>query len=169
MSSTRMILVGRFPVNLIGLDEIFEELYQEGKTPSDDLKSLLLAKVKAQNYVPPKAEGEYAEALLREYKRFCQAKEGKEGAVRAAPRTWRGIPREQIPWFPTIYEDLCDGCRKCVEFCPYDVFEWDEDKNVPLVVNPLNCVVGCTSCADICPLDAIGFPPRSMLETLRRR
>lgn len=165
--SSRMILVGRFPVNLMRLDEIFEELYWKRKTPSDDLKGVLLAKIKAQNYVPPKAEEEYAEAILREYRKFCRAKKGGTGAAKAAPRTWQGIPREQVPWFPTIYEDLCDGCRKCIEFCPYDVFEWDEERDMPLVVNPLNCVVGCSSCADTCPLDAIGFPPHSMLETLR--
>jgi len=166
---SRMILVGRFPVNFVGLDELFEEFYREGKAPSDDLKEVLLARVRAQNYIPSKAEDEYAQALLREYRRFCQAKEGGEKAVKVMPRTWQGIPREQIPWFPTVYEDLCDGCRKCIEFCPYGVFEWDEEKNVPLVANPLNCIVGCTSCADLCPLDAINFPSHSLLEMLQKR
>lgn len=166
MSSTRTILVGRFPVSLVGLDEIFEELYQEGKSPSDDLKGFLLSRVKVQNYIPPKAEDEYAQALLREYKKFCRAKEGKEEAVRVVPRTWQGVPREQIPWFPTVYDDLCDGCRKCVEFCPYDVFAWDEETDRPQVANPLNCIVGCTACTRICAPGAITFPPSTMLASL---
>jgi len=162
----KMVSIGGFVVSLVGLDEVFEELYREGKAPSEDVKESLLSKVKARNYVPPKAEAQYAEALLREYRKFYQAKEGKRKATTTAPRTWRGVPREQVPWFPTVYEDLCDGCRKCIELCPYDVFEWDEEKNVPVVVQPWNCLVGCSNCADLCAPQAIKFPPRSILETL---
>ncbi|RLC79117.1 MAG: hypothetical protein DRI61_08580 [Chloroflexi bacterium] len=167
--SVKMILVGDFTVGLIGLDEVFEELYREGNAPSERLKEQLLAKVRAYNYIPPKAESEYAQALLREYKRFYQTKKGKGRPIKPAPKTWQGLPREQIPWFPTVYEDLCNGCHKCVEFCPYGVFEWDKDKNVPLVTNPWNCLVGCSSCADVCPPGAIKFPPRSILKTLQSR
>ena len=160
----KMVSIGGFTVGLVGLDEVFEELYREGRAPSEDVKGLLLSRVKARNYVPPKAEVQYAEALLKEYRKFYQAKEGGGKAAPTAPRSWRGIPREQVPWFPTVYEDLCDGCRKCFEFCPYGVFEWDEDKNVPVVAEPWNCVVGCSSCADLCPPGAIKFPPRSVLK-----
>jgi len=64
-------------------------------------------------------------------------------------------------WFPTINSDECDGCKrtfKCVDFCPYDVLEAEEDRVV--VINPLSCIQGCSTCASLCPKDAIIFPTR---------
>ena len=36
------------------------------------------------------------------------------------------VPREKIPWFPTIDVDACIGDQECVKFCKNDVFVWDE-------------------------------------------
>jgi len=36
---------------------------------------------------------------------------------------YQGIPREDIPWFPLIDPERCDHCLKCLEFCPYKVYE----------------------------------------------
>lgn len=68
------------------------------------------------------------------------------------------IPREKIPWYPTINTDLCIGDEECINFCKNDVFEWDEETMHPVVKNPLNCVVGCSACAQICTVEAISFP-----------
>lgn len=68
------------------------------------------------------------------------------------------IPREKIPWFPTIDEEKCIGCRECFEFCKNGVFEWDEENNHPRVVKPFNCVIGCSACQNLCTQDAILFP-----------
>ena len=46
-------------------------------------------------------------------------------------RTWRGILREEIPWYPTIDPDRCTGCRTCVDFCRNDVLEFDEPAEGP--------------------------------------
>jgi NAD-dependent dihydropyrimidine dehydrogenase PreA subunit len=73
-------------------------------------------------------------------------------------KEWRGIPREEIPWFPAIDETKCIGCRSCVEFCPNDVLEFDEAAGKARVKNPYNCVVECKACAKLCPVDAISFP-----------
>lgn len=73
-------------------------------------------------------------------------------------KEWRGIPREEIPWFPTIDEETCIGCRLCVEFCPNKVLEFDEAARKARVTYPFNCVVECKACAKICPVDAISFP-----------
>ena len=73
-------------------------------------------------------------------------------------KTWRGIPREEIPWYPTIHPDKCTGCRTCVDFCPNDVLEFDEAAGKTIVKNPFSCVVECSTCGKLCPEGAIRFP-----------
>ena len=73
-------------------------------------------------------------------------------------KTWRGIPREQIPWYPTIDPDKCTGCRTCVDFCRNDVLEFNEADGKTRVKNHYNCVVECSTCAKLCPEGAITFP-----------
>jgi len=76
-------------------------------------------------------------------------------------KTYMGIPREDLPWYPRIDEEKCIACGKCLEFCPNDVFELGA--KVMVVKNPMNCVVGCTKCAPECPVDAISFPTKKEL------
>jgi NAD-dependent dihydropyrimidine dehydrogenase PreA subunit len=71
---------------------------------------------------------------------------------------WRGIPREEIPWFPTIDAEKCIGCRECITICKNGVLAFDEVAQKFTVVNPYNCVVECRTCARLCPADAISFP-----------
>jgi len=71
---------------------------------------------------------------------------------------WRGIPREKIPWFPTIAAEACSGCRTCVEFCKNDVLGFDATTQKAAVLNPYNCVVECSTCGRLCPSGAISFP-----------
>lgn len=73
-------------------------------------------------------------------------------------KEWRGISREEIPWFPTIDEETCIGCKECVQFCPNEVLEFDEQAGKARVKYPSNCVVECKACAKLCPVDAISFP-----------
>ena len=66
-------------------------------------------------------------------------------------------------WYPTIFPDRCDGCKKleaprCIQFCPNEVFEIREGKVV--VAHPYKCVYGCTACEPVCPKKAISFPKR---------
>jgi len=77
------------------------------------------------------------------------------------------VPREQIPWYPTIDVEKCTGCRTCYEFCSHGTYEWDEERGMPVVKNPFNCIVGCSSCALQCPGEAIMFPPLSVLKQYR--
>jgi|YelNatPaOPRAMG01_1025707.scaffolds.fasta_scaffold43944_5 NAD-dependent dihydropyrimidine dehydrogenase PreA subunit len=79
------------------------------------------------------------------------------------------IPREKIPWFPTIDPDLCIGDQDCVNFCRNNVLAFDEDTFKVVVVNPYNCVVGCDACAKICPQGAITFPDKDELRATLRR
>ena len=73
-------------------------------------------------------------------------------------KTWRGIPREEIPWYPTIDPGVCTGRRTCVDFCKNDVLEFDEAAGKSRVNNPYNCIVECSTCAKLCPEGAIRFP-----------
>ena len=165
--SYRQILVGRFMSGMLGLDEMFEELYEAGRAPDETLVPELLAGARKDNYIPAAAEEDYAAALLRKYRKYCEQR--KSGVPRQTSYgTWRGIPREQIPWFPTLYEDLCDDCGKCVTFCPEKVFDFIEDSQKVYVASPLKCQVGCTECARICPQKAISFPPRTILKNIGR-
>jgi heterodisulfide reductase subunit A-like polyferredoxin len=43
----------------------------------------------------------------------------------------------------------CAGCQLCIEICPYDAIDFDEDKKV-VTVNEILCQ-GCGACAAICP------------------
>ena len=79
------------------------------------------------------------------------------------------IPRDMIPWFPTIDPDLCIGDQECLNFCHNNVFAVDHASGKVAVAQPLNCVVGCDSCAQICPVQAITFPDlHEFRATLRR-
>ena len=77
---------------------------------------------------------------------------------------YQGIPRGEIPWFPMIDPERCDNCLKCLEFCPYDVYEAPEGKLE--VARPLNCLVGCSNCKRVCPRKAIFFMERRDLNML---
>jgi Pyruvate/2-oxoacid:ferredoxin oxidoreductase delta subunit len=156
--------VGRFPTGLRGVDEIFELLCEEAKAPAEDLGPELIARAKAHNYIPSSAEADFAEALFREYRKYWEQRHsGQKPSTERA--TWRGIPREQVPWFPMLHESLCDGCAKCLEFCAQGVYA-KRDTGVVHVQLPLNCLGGCDACARLCRHAAITFPPRNMLSTL---
>ncbi len=82
-------------------------------------------------------------------------------------QSYMGIPREAIPWFPTIDPEACLNDSECLQFCTNDVFVQGEKTTI--VANPLNCVVGCSSCTSICPTDALSFPGQAeFVATLRR-
>lgn len=57
-------------VGIVGLTQVFEQLYVTGLPPDDSLGDRILAMVKVQNYVPRPAEGAYKAALLRAYATF---------------------------------------------------------------------------------------------------
>jgi CDP-4-dehydro-6-deoxyglucose reductase len=84
-------------------------------------------------------------------------------------KPWHGVPREQIAWNPRILEDTCIGCGTCVTGCSRLVYRFDFERKKPVVVDPLNCMVGCTTCANTCPAHAIAFPPIESVLALEAR
>ncbi len=166
---TKLILIEGKQIGIVGLDEVFEELTEAGYRPNESAKQLLLAKLKALNYVPKAKEAIYASTFLNEYQNYCSLDQRQTGERKKDLGTWEGIPREEIPWYPTIREELCDGCKVCVEFCSFGVYEHDQESNKVKVVNPFNCQVGCSVCAIKCRPKAIAFPPLAILKTFRKR
>ena len=82
---------------------------------------------------------------------------------------WNGIPREEVPWYPTIDPEKCLSCGVCVNFCSHSTYEMDRATGQPVVKNPNNCVVGCSGCKPECPAGAISFPPLTILGELLKK
>ncbi len=52
----------------------------------------------------------------------------------------------------TLDEEKCEGCEACVDVCPVEVFEMEDEKSV--AVNADECL-GCESCVEVCEPGAI--------------
>ena len=162
--SYRMLQIGGQPAGLLGLEELFSRLFEEGISPSHpEIKEHLLSGVKQNNFVPRPAAESYADALALEYQRYYQQKSTGRAVVARSYGTWRGYPREQIPWFPTISDALCNDCGACLELCAREVFERGEDGKI-WVAEPFLCMVGCCFCKSVCNTKAILTPGQDLLK-----
>ena len=162
-----MIYIGGAPAGLLGLEELFDDLYNAGLDPEhSDLPNALIKGVRQNNFVPKPAIGDYQEVLTREYKKYYRDRSGGKAVVARDYGQWEGFPREQIPWFPVVSAELCNGCVKCIEVCPKEVFEVNESGKVD-VVEPFLCIVGCCFCKSACDPKAILMPDRSLLDQFR--
>lgn len=81
---------------------------------------------------------------------------------------WHEIPRQEIPWYPTIDADACIGCTLCYATCGREVFDFDYERHLAVVAEPFNCMVGCSTCGTVCPTEAIGFPDRALIQRIER-
>ncbi len=163
--SYRQMMVDGSPIGLQGLDETLADLREEGRTPQDEgLGFEIVERVGRENYIPFASREAFAAAFTREYAAFLARAEGNKPVRHQGYGTWRGYPREQIPWYPTVNEDLCDGCGACLKLCRSGVLSATGNGKVR-VVDPFACVVGCSSCANLCKPGALIFPPRSLLES----
>jgi NAD-dependent dihydropyrimidine dehydrogenase PreA subunit len=162
--SYRMIYIGGAPAGLLGLEELFDDLFTSGLDPEhSDLPDSLIKGVRQHNFLPKPAIGDYQEVLIREYQKYYRDRSGGKAVVARDYGQWEGFPREHIPWFPVVSAELCNGCGKCIEVCPKEVFETKEDGKVE-VVEPFLCIVGCCFCKSACDPKAILMPNRSMLD-----
>jgi len=82
------------------------------------------------------------------------------------PELWHGIPRQEVPWYPTVDTQACIGCELCYVTCGRGVYDIQDRKAV--TTKPYACMVGCTTCAMVCPTDAIHFPDREVVRRVER-
>lgn len=147
--------MGGHEVGISGLSAVIEKGLHHMDASDEEQRAVLLTELKVHNYVPSTVEDEYMRALWNEYKKFRhQRKEEME-------ESYKGLPRDEIPWFPKVDQSRCSGCTSCVEFCAQGVFYFAEGKSH--VVRPYNCTVGRSSCRSFCPEQAISFPTQAEL------
>jgi NAD-dependent dihydropyrimidine dehydrogenase PreA subunit len=51
-----------------------------------------------------------------------------------------------------VNAEKCVGCGECVDVCPVEVFELQDEKSVPVYAE--ECL-GCESCIEVCEEEAI--------------
>jgi len=94
--SYRMLNIGSAPAGLLGLEELFAELFTQGITPTNEkLTEFLLAGVRKHNYIPKAALNDYAGALRMEYTRYYKRKQQGKAMVARDYGTWRGYPENK--------------------------------------------------------------------------
>ncbi|MDD5704072.1 MAG: ferredoxin family protein [Dehalococcoidales bacterium] len=71
----------------------------------------------------------------------------------------------KVTYGPSIDYENCNGCGKCYDICPMDVYGWDEEKHLPVVNYPEECRA-CLYCEFGCSCVAIDvrFPLHAMLD-----
>jgi len=64
------IKVAQFTVGIVGLKAALEEAMKKNFSSDHEVVEYLLEQLKAKNYIPPSSEADYAQAFLREYKKY---------------------------------------------------------------------------------------------------
>ncbi|MDZ7337016.1 MAG: thioredoxin family protein [candidate division KSB1 bacterium] len=84
MDGVTTVTIGGQPVGLIGVEEAIAAAKARQFTDDEEVKRFLLAAIKAENYVPPQREADYAQALFRLYQKalgVAVAEEESKGLV----------------------------------------------------------------------------------------
>jgi hypothetical protein len=76
-----LIFYDDIQVGVIGLDEIMDELYSEGRQANEDAAKEIMNRLEAKNnYIPSsdRARRDYAYALLKEYRKYVKDQADKK-------------------------------------------------------------------------------------------
>ncbi len=79
------------------------------------------------------------------------------------------VPREKIPWYPSVASEKCNGCKVCFDFCPNGVYAWDDKGGLAVVREPFRCTVGCNGCEGLCAQGAISFPDLDTINAIIKK
>lgn len=92
-----------------------------------------------------------------------ERKKGSAAAVLAAAIMPRG-PRQSKGYTVVVDEDLCRGCGRCIEVCPYQaiIFRKNSVGGWFAVVDEALCK-GCGNCISACPSNAADSPYRDQI------
>lgn len=63
------------PVGLVGIEQIFERLYQAGRKEDDSLEQELVEQARIYNYIAPGSERDYGWGLRMAYRAFVASRE----------------------------------------------------------------------------------------------
>lgn len=83
MSVVKIDIMGK-QIGIVDLEDIFKEVKASGLMDLEQIKDLILAKVKVNNYVPHSQEKSYREDLYEEYQVFIgelRERSGKNSAI----------------------------------------------------------------------------------------
>lgn len=108
------ISIGGRGIGIIGLKETLEEVVQFKDKSDEEIKEMLLERLKKQNYIPQNVREEYGKAFLREFKKFT----GEEVEE---------IEEEKGPLSIKI---LGPGCPRC-QALEQDVYRVLTENNTP--------------------------------------
>lgn len=99
-------------IGIIGLKAALEEVAQVKDKSDEEIKEMLLERLKKNNYIPENAKEEYGRAFLREFKKFMgeEVEEGGEG--------------------PLSIKILGPGCPRC-QTLEQDVYKVLAENNIP--------------------------------------
>lgn len=161
---SKRLVVGGQEVGIAGFDSIMAKGLEHIDGSDEEQRRAILDELKASNYVPEAVEKEYLRAVWEEFREIRAKRLGH------IEEKHKGIPREEIHWFPSIDDNKCTSCGACAKFCKRGVYTLDDK---PHVTNPYRCVVSCTGCQKTCPDGAISFPTlvslREELKALRKK
>jgi heterodisulfide reductase subunit A len=78
--------------------------------------------------------------------------QAKAAVARILGSICKGVTEVEVTT-ATVNEDICCGCKTCVQVCPYSAIDFNEEKNVS-GVNEVLCK-GCGTCSSACATGAI--------------
>jgi hypothetical protein len=65
----RQIPINGIPTGICMLDECIAEVKTQDLKSETEIQAVLLRRIKVYNFIPPNAEGEYARALIEEFRK----------------------------------------------------------------------------------------------------
>ena len=120
--SCRQILVGRLPARMHGLDELFDELFEQGRRPdAAGLGAELVERARAHSYIPTPAVDDFAQALRHEHRTYTERR--AEGGSSSPSVTARGVATHAntSPGFPLCRRTYATGAV-CASDSAHTVF-----------------------------------------------